>query len=159
MAVKKLDDLESLYQIEKTLGKGSFGEVVQAVHLKSKEARAIKIIKKSRIQEKKSLIVLMMQEIGVLMQNDHPNLMKVHEIVEDDLNYYIISELLTGGELYYKIVQMKVFTEQDAAHIIKQILLGLNYMHSKNVMHRDIKPENILIEKDLEVKITDFGFA
>ena len=46
----------------------------------------------------------MMQEIGVLMQNDHPNLMKVHEIIEDDLHYYIISELLNGGELYYKIL-------------------------------------------------------
>lgn len=101
----------------------------------------------------------MMQEIGVLMQNDHPNLMKVHEIIEDDLHYYIISELLNGGELYYKILSMKKFSEHDAALIIKQILLGLNYMHSKNIVHRDIKPENILIESGLDIKITDFGFA
>jgi serine/threonine protein kinase len=85
--------------------------------------------------------------------------MKVHEILEDDLNYYIIAQIMNGGELYDKIVAMKKFTERDAAHIIKQILLGLNYMHSKNIVHRDIKPENILIEKDLEIKITDFGFA
>ena len=74
-----------------------------------------------------------------------------------------MSELVKGGELYDRICQIKKFSERDAATIIQQVLLSLNYMHTKSVAHRDIKPENILMEsKDLDnlnVKITDFGFA
>jgi calcium-dependent protein kinase len=99
----------------------------------------------------------------VLQETDHPHLMSVHELMEDEGHYYIISELLEGGELYDKILQIKKFSEIDAAKIIHQILLGLNYMHKKNMIHRDIKPENILLQNDslknIVVKITDFGFA
>ena len=61
----------------------------------------------------------MAQEIGILMQTDHPNLLKVYEILEDEDHYYIISELLKGGELYYKIIKLKSFSEQDCASIVK----------------------------------------
>lgn len=94
---------------------------------------------------------------------DNPHLIKVHEILEDDGRYYIISELMNGGELYDRILQMKKFTEKDVANICIQVLRGLNYMHKKNIAHRDIKPENILLaSKDIDkidIKITDFGFA
>ena len=89
--------------------------------------------------------------------------MKVFEIVEDDGHYYIISELMAGGELYDRILQLKRFTEKDCANIMWQVLRGLNYMHKKNIAHRDIKPENILMESvdtsNCNLKITDFGFA
>lgn len=97
------------------------------------------------------------------MKADHPNLMKVHEILEDDRHYYIISELMHGGELYDRILQLKRFTEKDAAEIMNQMLRALNYMHKKNIAHRDIKPENVLMESkdanNTSLKITDFGFA
>lgn len=106
---------------------------------------------------------LQLSELSVLMKSDHPSLMKVHEILEDDRHYYIISELMHGGELYDRILQRKKFTETDAANMVWQILRGLNYMHKKNIAHRDIKPENILMESresdNLNLKITDFGFA
>lgn len=90
-------------------------------------------------------------------------MMRVFELIEDVGYYYIISEYLAGGELYDRILKMKRFSEKDAAKIIHQILLGLNYMHKKNIVHRDIKPENILLNSadinKLDVKITDFGFA
>lgn len=70
---------------------------------------------------------------------------------------------MNGGELYDRILKMKKFTEKDVADICLQILRGLNYMHKKNIAHRDIKPENILLAShdlnNLELKITDFGFA
>ncbi len=99
----------------------------------------------------------------MLQETDHPYLMKVYELLEDDKFYYIVSELLLGGELYERIIQQKKFSEHDAAKIIHQILLGLNYMHKRNIAHRDIKPENILMEskelQNLNIKLTDFGFA
>ena len=89
--------------------------------------------------------------------------MKVYEILEDDGRYYIISELMSGGELYDRIIEKQKFTEQDCATIVVQILRGLNYMHCQNIVHRDIKPENILMQtkdsQNLNLKITDFGFA
>ena len=89
--------------------------------------------------------------------------MRIYEIMEDDKFYYIISELLEGGELYDRIIRKKRFSERDAAVIIHQILLALNYMHQRQIVHRDIKPENILFEKadqnESLIKITDFGFA
>lgn len=97
------------------------------------------------------------------MKSDHPSLMKVFEILEDPGHYYIISELLAGGELYDRILQLKRFSEKDAANIMIQVLRGLNYMHKKNIVHRDIKPENLLLESkdtlNTNLKITDFGFA
>lgn len=99
----------------------------------------------------------------MLKETDHPNIMRIFEIIEDQGHYYVVSELMRGGELYDRIIKMKVFSERAAAKIISQILLALNYMHKRNIVHRDIKPENILLESDdlknINVKVTDFGFA
>lgn len=89
--------------------------------------------------------------------------MRVFELLEDEKNYFIVSELMEGGELYDRIIEMKRFSERDAANIIYQVLLGVAYMHGKKVCHRDLKPENILLDSQdrtrLNIKITDFGFA
>ena len=89
--------------------------------------------------------------------------MNVVEMLEDQDNFYIVSEILKGGELFDRLVMQKSFSEQKAAHIISQVLLAINYMHKKNITHRDLKPENILLEStdvnDLSVKISDFGFS
>ena len=108
---------------------------------------------------------LMHNELKVLEQTVHPNIVRVFELMEDADNYYIVSELVKGGELYERIIQMKHFSEQNAAYVIYQLLLALAYMHSENIIHRDIKPENILLEHEcdhphnLNIKVTDFGFA
>lgn len=88
--------------------------------------------------------------------------------MEDSRNFYIVTELLTGGNLMENIRGNKkqVFTETKAAYVINQMLLALNFMHSKNIMHRDLKPENVLVEDcsdlppdEMYIKLTDFGFA
>ena len=89
--------------------------------------------------------------------------MHVNEIMEDRDNYYIVTEILEGGELFDRIIEVKKFNELNAAHILEQVLKAINYMHKKNLTHRDLKPENILLESKemdkLDVKIADFGFS
>ena len=83
--------------------------------------------------------------------------------MEDARHYYIIMELITGGNLFDMIRSKRRFSESDAANIVKQILLALNYMHGLKIMHRDLKPENLLCEQSddgqIIIKLTDFGFA
>jgi serine/threonine protein kinase len=83
--------------------------------------------------------------------------------MEDSENYYVVSELVKGGELFKRLAKIKSFTESQAAKIVLQIMRGLNYMHLQSITHRDIKPENILLASDdvtnFEIKIADLGFA
>ena len=88
--------------------------------------------------------------------------------MEDKNNYYIVAELMAGGNLLERLCKRDParFTESEAADVVRQILLAINFMHSKNIMHRDLKPENILCEEAAEmqgdeiiIKLTDFGFA
>lgn len=91
---------------------------------------------------------------------DHPNIMRVLEFYQDDRNFYIVSELYTGGELFDKISELKIFTEAQAANTLRQILSAVYYCHQNNIVHRDLKPENILYESrkpDALLKVIDFG--
>ena len=105
----------------------------------------------------------MRNELFVLEKTDHPHITQVYELLEDNKHFYVVMELLSGGNLLQKISKMKVFGESHTAKIIYQIMLALNYMHKQNVTHRDLKPENIMCssadENDLNIKLTDFGFA
>ena len=103
----------------------------------------------------------------MLEKTIHPHITRIFELLEDARNYYIVMEVITGGNLLQKIGSLGAFTESQACTVIKQLLLALNYMHSMQIMHRDLKPENILCEenaddvdnKNIQIKLTDFGFA
>jgi len=88
------------------------------------------------------------EEIGILTQLDHPNILKLYEIFSDDKRYYIVTEMCLGGELFDEILKKGTFEEQEAATIIKQILLAVSYFHDLGIVHRDLKPENVLIDKE-----------
>ena len=87
----------------------------------------------------------MEQELEIIQDTEHPHIVKHLQLLEDDVNFYIISELVSGGELYDHILKVNRLTERQSANVIRQLLLALNYMHKRNIVHRDIKPENILI--------------
>jgi calcium-dependent protein kinase len=149
--------------MDKVLGKGTFGEVYKAENLKGKFTCAVKCIEKKKLKNNKVYFNLMMNELEVLQKASHPHIMRIFELLEDDVHYYVVSEFVQGGELFDRIVKLRMFSEQKAAYVVTQILLALNYIHSQNIMHRDLKPENILLESaevdNLNVKLSDFGFA
>jgi calcium-dependent protein kinase len=103
----------------------------------------------------------MISELQMLQKLSHPNIMNVLELLESNENYYIVTELLEGGELFERLLEVKNYNEAKAAHIMNQVLLAVNYMHRHKMVHRDLKPQNILISnlEKLEVKLADFGFS
>ena len=117
------------YQIGRVLGKGSFGEVRECLNTQTGVTCAIKIVNKEYIGQHQVLVNLMEQELEVLSKTDHPHMVKVFELLEDEVNFYIVTELVTGGELYDHIIKVKKLSEREAADVIKQLLLAINYIH------------------------------
>ena len=146
--------LEKDYQIQETLGKGAYGKVVKALHLPSREYRAIKIIDTRHMHKEDKLKIF--QEIKILSKLDHPNIIKIYEYFNSNRNIFIVTELLAGGELFDKIIDQQKFSEVDAARTMKEVLSAIQYCHEKKIVHRDLKPENILVEGET-IKIIDFG--
>jgi serine/threonine protein kinase len=130
----------------------------------TKVPAAIKVIKKAKLNENEVYMDLMRNELTVLQSTDHPHITRIFELLEDKLHFYVVMEFLSGGDLMGQIEKMETFSESHVAHIVHQIMLALNYMHSKNVSHRDLKPENMMVSKiqgedEIFIKLTDFGFA
>lgn len=153
----------SIYDIcPKSIGYGSYGEVYLCEHRRSKEKRAVKIIEKRYLTSSTIEKRLVLNEVDILKSLDHPNILKIFEYFEDQLNYYIVMEYFSQGDLFDELERVKILDEKSAAYIIAQILAGLAYIHSRQIVHRDIKLENILIcskDKEIHIKIIDFNIA
>ena len=110
---------------------------------------------------------LMRQELHVCEQLEHPHIVRVLDLFEDDANIYIVMEYISGGNLLDMMTRDKVckITEKEIGSMIHQIMLALNYMHARGIIHRDLKLENILVQQPLDqdkppmIKLCDFGFA
>ncbi|XP_060152079.1 calcium/calmodulin-dependent protein kinase type IV isoform X2 [Globicephala melas] len=101
-------------------------------------------------------------EIGVLLRLSHPNIIKLKEIFETPTEISLVLELVTGGELFDRIVEKGYYSERDAADAVKQILEAVAYLHENGIVHRDLKPENLLYATpapDAPLKIADFGLS
>ena len=118
-AFKQVERFKDLYETKKQLGQGSFGQVRLGTHRKSGVPCAIKIIKKSLLSQAEIYETLMKQELEVLEKTDHPHITRVFELLEDKRQYYVIMELMPGGNLLEKVIEMKTITEPVAADIIK----------------------------------------
>ena len=156
---------EKKYKIKKLLGEGSFGRVFLAQNIITSELIAMKQIPKTSEDLLSDSEII--NEIEILKNLDHPDIVRIMEFYNTEDNYYIINEYCPGGELFEQINNQ--FSETQIAVMFRQILSGLAYLHSKNIIHRDLKLENILIkeiEKSREtkedlfvLKIIDFGTA
>lgn len=101
------------------------------------------------------------EEVDILTKLDHPNIVKYYETYIDEKYIYLVMEYIGGGELFQKIAEQdnQVFNEKDAAMYMRKLLSACNHMHSQGVVHRDIKPENIMLSKEGEIKLIDFGLS
>ena len=160
----KTDPFKDYTEIRE-LGAGSFATVKLVKNNSTGMVRAMKIIKKKKknpeFDDTNELEIL--NEINILKQIDHPNVVKIFEFYNSKDAFYLITEYCEGGELFKLISQKKILTEIQCAYIMYQVLSAIKYCHKMKIMHRDLKPENILIykhnkEKDFfDVKICDFG--
>lgn len=152
--------LYEFYEIGETLGEGSFGSVRKGVQLSTNQEVAIKTIIKSYVQRTDDTNAIL--EVEILRNLDHPNILKIKEVIEDMRNYHIITELCTGGELFSKISLQQSLSESTVSLYMNQVLSALAFCHERGVLHRDIKPENLLFQfpdDNSPIKIIDFGVS
>jgi len=120
---------------------------------------AIKIIEKTNVGADLNRL---QTEIKILKQVDHPNIIKLKELFETPTMLAIVTELVTGGELFDKIVAQGNYSERDAAILVSKMVSAIEYLHVRGIVHRDLKPENLLLKDPdsiTEVKIADFGLS
>ncbi|XP_043679480.1 calcium/calmodulin-dependent protein kinase type 1-like isoform X2 [Vespula pensylvanica] len=156
----KSPSVEDKYILKELLGTGAFSEV-RLAESKEKPGQmfAVKIIDKKALKGKEDSLE---NEIKVLRRLTHPNIVQLLETYEDKLKVYLVMELVTGGELFDRIVEKGSYTEKDASGLIRQVLEAVDYMHEQGVVHRDLKPENLLYyspDEDSKIMISDFGLS
>jgi calcium-dependent protein kinase len=142
------------------VGKGANGQVYEAVNKLNGERRAVKVLQKRKFYMRQESVDKFMAEVSILKTMDHPNILRIFEFYEDEDSFYLVTEYLTGGELFDFIIQKKQLNEVMAASFMKQLLGAINYCHRNNIVHRDLKPENLIRESTHEasaIKVIDFG--
>jgi calcium-dependent protein kinase len=158
-------DIKSKYDIDpREIGHGHYGVVRKAKNRETGEAFAIKSIRKAKVSRLDSL----RREIDILQAVDHPQIIKLVDVYEDDKFLHLVTELCTGGEMFDRIIAKTKsaeghYSEKDAAVIMRKILDAIDYCHTvHNICHRDLKPENFLFKTEdpsAELKIIDFGLS
>jgi len=149
-----------LYKMGKQLGEGAFSVVKDGTHKQSGDSFAIKIVTKAKLtaEDEKAL----KDEISVLKELKHDHIIRLYDVFDEGQYYYLVTEKMSGGELFDRVVQKSYYNEKEARDVCKILFEAMRYCHTQKVAHRDLKPENLLLyseHNDAEIKIADFGFA
>jgi protein-serine/threonine kinase len=159
------------YLLLQTLGEGEFGKVKLGVHKEWGEEVAVKLIKRDKVGTSDGQLQItgpskdpakmskVEKEIRVLKDVRHPNIVRLYEVIESDRYIGIVLEYASGGELFDHILAHKYLKDRDACRLFAQLISGVSYLHQKKIVHRDLKLENLLLDRNRNVIITDFGFA
>jgi calcium-dependent protein kinase len=156
------DSAANHYHFKETIGEGSFGKVYRAVCKRTKEERAIKVLKHKIAKQEDAKFLA---EFHLLSQLDHPNIVKLYEIYYYRSFYYVVMEYCKGGSIIELIKQLRQFPEALVVSIAQQLLAALAYLHQQGIVHRDIKLDNIVFldtkgqHGDYHIKLIDFGTA
>ena len=149
------------YVKKSKLGKGAFGVVWKAMDTRADKYVAIKIIQKESLSLDEGNRERLTREVSIMKSLTHPNLVTLYGFIPNDAQkeVWMIVEYIDGSDLMQKVEKQGKLTEPMSRDYFQQMLVGMNYVHSQNVVHRDLKPDNILIERSGIVKITDFGLS
>ena len=147
------------YMLGQTLGEGEFGKVKLGWKKDGSMQVAIKMIRRETVATNPSRLPKIYREISILKDLAHPNIVRLHEVVETERHIGIILEYASGGELFDYILNHRYLKDQAARRLFAQLISGVGYLHKKGIVHRDLKLENLLLDQNRNIIITDFGFA
>ncbi|XP_078462196.1 MAP/microtubule affinity-regulating kinase 3-like isoform X1 [Lampetra planeri] len=145
------------YRLLKTIGKGNFAKVKLARHVLTGREVAIKIIDKTQLNP--SSLQKLFREVRIMKVLNHPNIVKLFEVIETEKTLYLVMEYASGGEVFDYLVAHGRMKEKEARAKFRQIVSAVQYCHQKLIVHRDLKAENLLLDADMNIKIADFGFS
>ncbi|XP_077058169.1 serine/threonine-protein kinase MARK1 isoform X1 [Siphateles boraxobius] len=145
------------YRLLKTIGKGNFAKVKLARHVLTGREVAVKIIDKTQLNP--TSLQKLFREVRIMKVLNHPNIVKLFEVIETEKTLYLIMEYASGGEVFDYLVAHGRMKEKEARAKFRQIVSAVQYCHQKRIVHRDLKAENLLLDADMNIKIADFGFS
>ncbi|XP_053597615.1 calcium/calmodulin-dependent protein kinase type II alpha chain isoform X7 [Microplitis demolitor] len=148
------------YDLKEELGKGAFSVVRRCVQKSTGLEFAAKVINTKKLSQRD--FQKLEREARICRKLQHPNIVRLHESIQEEHCHYLVFDLVTGGELFEDIVAREFYSEADASHCIQQILESVHHCHHNGIVHRDLKPENLLLAskaKGAAVKLADFGLA
>ena len=146
------------FELMRVLGKGSFGKVFLVRLLETKQVYAMKVLKKSEVTRRKQ-VVHTKTERRIMGATDHPFIVTLRFAFQSDEKLYMVTDYCRGGELFFHLKRMKVFSEDQVRLYSAEIACGLSHLHSHKIVYRDLKPENVLLDHEGHVRITDFGLS
>ncbi|KAM8830206.1 calcium/calmodulin-dependent protein kinase IGb [Synchiropus picturatus] len=155
--MKHTENIQEIFDFMEELGSGAFSEVFMVKEKKTGKMFAMKCVKK---KQKKDLNLE--NEISVLRRIKHENVVGMEDFYDSRTHYYLVMQLVSGGELFDRILDRGVYSEKDASSVIRQVLHAVAYLHQNGIVHRDLKPENILYyspDQDSKIMISDFGLS
>ncbi|XP_076628518.1 maternal embryonic leucine zipper kinase [Colletes latitarsis] len=148
--------LKGLYDLEKTIGSGGFAKVKLATHIATGEKVAIKIMDKTALGDDLPRVKLEVEALKTLL---HQHICRLYQVIETETHYFMVMEYCSGGELFDHIVEKNRLSETESRKFFRQIVSAVAYLHSLGYAHRDLKPENVLLDREENLKLIDFGLC
>ncbi|KAJ0023447.1 hypothetical protein NQD34_003346 [Periophthalmus magnuspinnatus] len=154
---KSISNIKDVFDFKAKMGTGSFSEVYMVREKATGKLFALKCLRKKHLAHSN-----LENEINVLKRIKHENVIGLEDFYESRTHYYLVMQLVSGGELFDRIVDKGVYTEKDASSVVKQVLQAVSYLHQNSIVHRDLKPENLLYfnaDENAKIMVSDFGLS